>query len=224
MTVVSAANQSAQTAQNAQTASRSSLSSLSANYELFLSILTTQIQNQDPLDPLDSAEYTSQLVQYSSVEQAIQTNSYLEDLIAATQSSQAASYVSYIGNEVTASGDTTMFANGKASWNYELSEDAAGTFEIRNSAGAVVYSADLTLEAGDGTFNWDGTTDSGGTAADGAYTVSFKLTDADGNSETVTTNMTGIVDGVDVSSGEAFLIIGDTRIPVSAVRSVVSPS
>ena len=67
----------------------STLTGLSNNYELFLSILTTQIQNQDPLDPTDSSKYTEQLVQYSSVEQQIRTNDQLSDLLQVMASSTA---------------------------------------------------------------------------------------------------------------------------------------
>ncbi|MBO6507044.1 MAG: flagellar hook assembly protein FlgD [Roseibium sp.] len=209
---------------SSQTASATSQSGLMANYELFLSILTTQIQNQDPLDPMDSAEYTNQLVQYSNVEQSIQQNKNLENIIATLESNQSLSYVSYIGNEVTADASTTTLSGSQASWAYDVAEDATGTFEIRNSSGAVVYSGEANLEAGSGTFNWNGQTDSGGQAVDGLYTISFDVKDASSRPETVTTSVTGIVDSVDWSSGEAILNVGGREIPVSAVTSVSRPS
>ncbi len=193
---------------------------LSGNYELFLSLLTTQVQNQDPLDPLDSAEYTNQLVQYSSVEQAIQTNQYLEDMLAALSSNQASSYVNYLGAQVTAAGDTTMLESGNASWSYSLSEAASGTVEVRNSSGTLVFSEDVELAGGSGTYRWDGTGTSGSSQAEGAYTISFDLNDAAGNAEPVQTEITGVVDEVDLSTGEPYLQIGPVRVPVSAVQSV----
>jgi len=202
----------------------SSQDSLIADYELFLSILTTQIQNQDPLDPLDSAEYTNQLVQYSNVEQAIKQNQNLEEIMATLQSSQSLSYVSYIGNEVTADASTTTLTGSLASWAYDVTEDATGTFEIRNSSGSVVYSGDIELDAGNGTFNWDGRTDSGQQAVDGLYTISFDVKDASSRPETVRTQVSGIVDRVDWSSGEAVLKVGNQDFPVSAVTSVSTPS
>ncbi|WP_417672112.1 flagellar hook assembly protein FlgD [Roseibium sp.] len=211
-----AGTSSTSTSSSSQVAS----TSLMGNYELFLSLLTTQIQNQDPLDPLDSAEYTNQLVQYSAVEQSIQTNAYLENMVAAMESSQASSYVSYLGAQVSASGNTTMLEDGSAAWSYSLSEGANGTVEVRNSAGAVVYSSDITLEKGGGTFTWDGVSDSGGSSPEGAYTVSFDVKDASGNAEPVATEISGVVDEVDLSSGAAFLKIGDIKIPVSAVQNV----
>jgi flagellar basal-body rod modification protein FlgD len=215
---------SSSTAASAQSNSATSQSGLMANYELFLSILTTQIQNQDPLDPMDSAEYTNQLVQYSNVEQSIQQNKSLESIIATLESNQSMSYVSYIGNEVTADASTTTLSGSQASWAYDINEDATGTFEIRNSSGAVVYSGDADLSAGSGTFNWNGQTDTGGQAVDGLYTIAFDVKDASSRPETVTTSVKGIVDSVDWSSGEAILKVGGSEIPVSSVTSVSSPS
>ncbi|MEE4015413.1 flagellar hook capping FlgD N-terminal domain-containing protein [Roseibium sp. FZY0029] len=211
-------------AASSQSGSATSQAGLIADYELFLSILTTQIQNQDPLDPLDSAEYTNQLVQYSSVEQAIKQNQNLEEIIASLTSSQSMGYVSYIGNEVTADASTTTLSGSKASWSYSLEEDATGEFEIRNSAGSIVYSGEIELAAGDGTFYWGGQTDSGQQAVDGLYTISFDMKDASSRPETVRTTVSGIVDSVDWSSGEAVLKVGSQEFPVSSVVSVARPT
>jgi len=215
---------SSATSSTALTNSTTSQQGLMASYELFLSILTTQIQNQDPLDPMDSAEYTNQLVQYSNVEQAIQQNKNLESIISTLQSNQSMGYVSYIGNEVSADASATTLSGGEARWNYSIKEDAAGTFEIRNSTGAIVYSGEVSLKAGSGTFVWDGRTDSGDEAVDGVYSISFDVQDAGSRSERVTTALTGIVDSVDWSTGEPILKVGGQSIPVSSVTSVSKPS
>ncbi|MBD8891335.1 flagellar hook assembly protein FlgD [Roseibium litorale] len=207
---------------SASSGSKSSVASnaLSGNYELFLTLLTTQIQNQDPLDPLDSAEYTNQLVQYSSVEQSIQTNQYLETLVSAMESSRASSYVSYLGAEVTASGSTTMLEDSVASWDYSIQDDAEGTVEIRNASGALIFSDDLNLAKGSNTYYWDGISNSGTNSDDGAYTITFKMKDKQGQSEPVSTEISGVVDEVDLSSGDAILKIGTLRVPVSSVLTV----
>ncbi|MEJ8472732.1 flagellar hook assembly protein FlgD [Roseibium algae] len=197
-----------------------STTGLTDNYELFLSLLTTQIQNQDPLDPLDSAEYTNQLVQYSSVEQSIQTNKYLEQMVAMNQSNQAYAYVNYLGSEVSAIGSTTTLSNGSATWDYTADEASSGTVEIRNTAGAVVYAGAVELDAGSGSYTWDGQTDSGVDAPEGAYTVAFNVQDGTGNTESISTDITGTVDTVDFTGGVAFLNIGDVRVPIGAVKSV----
>lgn len=208
------------TSSSSSSNSTAASNALSGNYELFLTLLTTQIQNQDPLDPLDSAEYTNQLVQYSSVEQSIQTNKYLETLVSAMESSRASSYVSYLGAKVTASGNTTMLEDGVASWAYSIKDDAEGTVEIRNASGALIFSDEISLSNGSNTYHWNGVTNSGTTADDGAYSITFKMKDKQGQNEPVSTEFSGVVDEVDLSSGEAILKIGSLRVPVSSVLTV----
>ncbi|WP_299472702.1 flagellar hook capping FlgD N-terminal domain-containing protein [uncultured Roseibium sp.] len=215
---------SSSTSATAQSSSSASQSGLIANYELFLSILTTQIQNQDPLDPMDSAEYTNQLVQYSNVEQSIQQNKNLEEIIASLSSNMSMSYVGYIGNEVTADASTTTLSGSQASWNYELSDSATGTYEIRNSSGSLVYTGEADLKAGSGTITWNGQLSAGGEAPDGLYTISFDVKDASSNRETVRTETKGIVDSVDLSGSEVILNVGGQKIPVSSVTSVSAPA
>jgi len=192
------------------------------NYDLFLTLLTTQIQNQDPLEPLDSAEYTNQLVQYSSVEQSIQTNDYLKDLLASMESAQASSYVSYLGSEVTANGSTSSLTAGRASWDFTISQAAAGTVEVVNAQGKVVHSEQISSTAGKSTFVWDGKNSSGGQEPDGSYTIRFGLTNDAGSSVPASVEITGIVDGVDLTTGTPFLEIGTAKVPVSDVKSVRS--
>ncbi|WP_428646274.1 flagellar hook assembly protein FlgD [Roseibium sp.] len=219
MTEVSSLTSSA-----AQSKSAASQSGLMANYELFLSILTTQIQNQDPLDPMDSAEYTNQLVQYSNVEQSIQQNKNLESIIASLKSSQSLAYVSYIGNEVTVDASSTLLSGGQASWKYEVKEDATGTYDVYNASGDRIYTGEAELKAGSGTIEWSGQTDDGAQAADGVYTIAFNMKDAASRVEKVITATTGIVDSVDWSSGEAVLSVAGQNVPVSSVISVSKPS
>ena len=120
--------------------SRAALSKLTSDLDNFLTILTAQLQHQDPLEPLDTHEFTNQLVQFSSVEQAIQQNKNLESIIELNQNNMAISAVSYIGKEVSAAGKSNMLVNGKATFSYTLPEAAqAGTISITNQAGDVVF-------------------------------------------------------------------------------------
>ncbi|WP_106754311.1 flagellar hook assembly protein FlgD [Pannonibacter carbonis] len=219
MTTVSSAGTAGASGNSATEQSRKALF---GSYDLFLTLLTTQIKNQNPLEPMDPAQYTQQLVQYSTVEQGIKTNEQLASLLSVIQSGQASSYVSYLGSYVSASGDTTMMADGQATWNYSVPNDAKGTVEVRNSGGALVYRGDVSLNKGSGTYTWDGKMSEGGTAGPGAYTVKFSVFDSGSNQQTVTTEVKGKVDKVDISSGTAYLKIGDVRIPVASVKSVSS--
>ena len=105
----------------------SSAQTLSADMNTFLTLLTTQLKYQDPMDPMDTAEFTNQLVQYSSVEQAIQTNSKLDNLLTLTISNLGAQAVSYIGKTAQVLGDVMPLEGGKAKATYTLSKDALST-------------------------------------------------------------------------------------------------
>lgn len=200
-------------------------SALGDNYELFLTLLTTQLRNQDPLDPADPSEFTNQLVQYSSVEQAILTNQNLEDLIAKVSADEAYNLVGYIGSEVTAAGNETQLTNGSAVWEYNVPADATDAkIEIYNSAGALVYSEEQDLTKGSQTYTWDGKTTGGTDAPAGTYSIKFTATDANDNALAVTTEVKGIVDGVDLSGSTPYLLVGDSRIPASAVTKVETPA
>ena len=99
-------------------------STIAGDFDTFLKILTTQLQNQNPLDPIDSSQFTDQLVQFSSVEQSIKTNKNLEQLIALSGANAFTGVVSYIGKEVTAEGAATNLKDGAASWSFSLTKDA----------------------------------------------------------------------------------------------------
>ena len=129
--------------------SKASLSKLTEDLDNFLTLLTAQLQHQDPLEPLDTHEFTNQLVQFSSVEQSIQQNKNLESIIELNQNNMAISAVSYIGKEVSATGQKNMLANGKATFSYTLPEAAqAGTISITNQAGDVVFFGKAEKTAG----------------------------------------------------------------------------
>ncbi|MEO0962032.1 MAG: flagellar hook capping FlgD N-terminal domain-containing protein, partial [Pseudomonadota bacterium] len=107
-------------AQSSQGAAASASSKLNTDFDTFLTLLTTQLKNQDPLEPLDSSEFTNQLVQFSSVEQNIATNQNLEQLLNLTFANFATDAVGYIGKEVVAESPTAILTNGTANWDYEL--------------------------------------------------------------------------------------------------------
>lgn len=212
------------TASGGTSASSVSQSGLMANYELFLSILTTQIQNQDPLDPMDSSEYTTQLVQYSNVEQSIQQNKNLENIIATLESSHMMNYVNYIGNEVTIDGSRATLSGGVASWDYETPKAGQGTVYIYASDGTVVFEDEIDLAAGSNTYNWDGQMENGIKAESGTYSIAFDLKDSNDKPVAVSTASKGIVEGVDWSTGKMFLKVGSEMVPVSQILSVSQPS
>ncbi len=201
--------------------SGSGISSVADSYELFLSILTTQIQNQDPLDPMDSSQYTEQLVQYSSVEQQIKANDQLSDVLSYVQAANASSFVSYVGGEVTASGASTSLKSGEASWTFDAPEAGRANIEVRNANGALMYSSVEDVTYGANQFVWDGKSNTGSDSPDGIYTISIRSVDDTGQlGSVIPTTIKGIVTGVDFSGTEPILKVGGGRVAVSDVIEV----
>src|SRR3978361_711398 len=141
---------------------------LAGNFQTFLTLLTTQLQNQNPLDPLDTNQFTQQLVQFAGVEQQLKSNDQLKSLIAIEKSAQATQALIYVGNTVAVDGGTQQF-NGSATWNLKAAKDATAAINITNSTGQTVYSGNYTLNQGNASFVWDGKGNNGTQWPPGAY-------------------------------------------------------
>lgn len=191
------------------------------NFDTFLQLLITQLKNQNPLEPLDTNQFTQQLVQFTSVEQQLKTNEFLEAMMQSSQNSTNTQAVGYVGKTVTASGATTDLVNGSASWIYRLDNPAENTtVTIKDANGNTVYRETLSMKAGTDRIVWDGTTNTGQKVTSGRFTVTIDARNSNGQYIPVTTEMMGVVDGVDVSGTEPYLLIGDLRIPLSSITAV----
>jgi flagellar basal-body rod modification protein FlgD len=187
----------------------------------FLKLLTSQLAHQDPLSPMDSTEFTNQLVQYANVEQNIQTNSNLEKLISVQQSNLTLATAGYIGKTVTATGDQLPLQDGKATfaYSYDSVPDAAAVV-ITNSSGSIVKTITPELSKGSHTVEWDGKDDSGNQLEDGAYMIKVTALDADKKTIDSTTVVTGKVTGVSVYGGNVTLKMGGAQASLSDVQSI----
>lgn len=215
-----AAISAAQTATTGSTTS-SDQNELVQNYDQFLQILTAQLRNQSPLEPMDANSFTEQLVQFSSVEQAIKTNDSLASLIALSASNEATSLVGYLGKSITAEGAATTLKDGEAVWNLNTSAAAAETsVTIRNAAGTIVYSDEGSLPAGQTDYTWDGTTNDATVAPDGLYSITVEARNAAGDLVDVSTEISGQVTGVDFKSFPSALLVGETRVPITSLTAV----
>jgi len=198
----------------------SDTNTIAGNFDTFLSLLTTQLQNQNPLDPLDTNQFTSQLVQFSSVEQQLKSNDFHSTLVQATQNSSNNAAVSYIGKTVTSSGVDSDLKNGQATWSFNLPQAANVTVTIKDANGNQVYTENGSLGAGQGQFNWDGTETDGSIAPEGSYSITINAKNAQGAYVAADTQTTGVVTGVDLSGSEPSLIVGSQTIKLSDVTSV----
>ncbi|MHB2165856.1 flagellar hook assembly protein FlgD [Alsobacter sp. R-9] len=197
---------------------------LAGNFDKFLLLLTTQLKNQSPLEPLDTNEFTQQLVQFASVEQQIKSNDMLTALLTATKASTATNALNFVGMEVTADGATTKLENGQATWNLSSPRAASGTVTVRDKTGATVFSEKTTLTAGNQTYRWSGKTNAGGSAPAGDYTISVVATDLSGKSVNVGTEIVGTVDSVDLTGTSPMLNVGSASVPVEKVKSMRKPA
>jgi flagellar basal-body rod modification protein FlgD len=185
--------------------------------------LTTQLKNQDPMSPMDSTQFTQQLVQFTAVEQQIATNKNLEQLLTLQQGNMVAQATNYMGHTVQSSGSNQALANGSAVFGYTLSADAKATsFSISDSSGRVVYHGIGETSSGNHSFTWDGKDDNGIQQPDGTYTIAMGAVDNTNQPVTVTTQVSGKVTGVEVDSGEPVLLIGTTKIKMSDVTAILS--
>jgi flagellar basal-body rod modification protein FlgD len=203
----------------------SSRSTIADNFDTFLNILTTQLKNQNPLDPLDTNQFTQQLVQFTGVEQQLKTNEFLETLMLSSQNTAKSDAVSYIGKEVTSSGRTGELTDASAVfWAYSADANAANaTVTIKDSSGQVVYSETGPLKAGPGTFRWDGKGSDGNMKPNGVYTVDIKGKDANGQDVKISTASIGVVTAVDFTGDVPVLTVGSRRVAITDVTDVRIP-
>ena len=201
---------------------------LSSNYQDFLKLLTTQLQNQDPTAPADTNQLTQQIATLSSVEQQIDMNKNLQQLISLYNSSQSQNAVSYIGKQIETDGDQGVLSGSQAAFVYYLPEGTASAqVSIKDASGTVVFTGAGTALAGRNQALWNGLNDSTGkTMPDGDYTFSVIAKDSSGKVlDGVTTKTSGIVKSVDTdSTGTSTLSLGDISVPIAKVLSVRTPT
>ena len=203
----------------------SSRSTIADNFDTFLSILTTQLKNQNPMDPLDTNQFTQQLVQFTGVEQQLKTNEFLETLMLSSQNTAKSDAVSYIGKEVTSSGKTGELTDANAVfWAYSADANAANaTVTIKDKNGQVVYSETGPLKSGPGTFRWDGKGSDGNMKPNGVYTIDIKGKDANGKDVKISTASIGVVTAVDFTGDVPVLTVGSRRVSITDVTDVRIP-
>jgi flagellar basal-body rod modification protein FlgD len=205
------------------TQASSDTASLANNFDTFLTLLTTQLQNQDPLAPMDSTQFTQQLVQFSQVEQQIRTNQQMETLVGQYQAASASAALSYLGKDAIIEADETYLAGGEANWAYVLPDGGADsvTVTVRDSSGRAVYTTDQVSGAGgEHLFTWDGVKTNGQTATDGVYTVEIEAT-ADGENVDAIVRVRETIMGLDFSGTTPSIITPSGMRTFDKIRSVL---
>jgi flagellar basal-body rod modification protein FlgD len=196
------------------------LLSLSSNFNDFLQMLMTQLQNQDPTSPMDTNEFTSELVEFSGVEQQISTNGSLTQLIQLTQAGETMQASSMDGKQVTVQASQIPLQNGTGSLAFTAPNPETVAIAVTNSSGQQIYGTTIPATAGANTWNWNGTDNNGNQLPDGAYNVAVVAANADGTTTPLPFTVTGTATGVQSLSSGMQLQIGALSVPFSAVQSV----
>jgi flagellar basal-body rod modification protein FlgD len=221
-TVVSAPGTSSGSS-SSNTTSSTATTGIADNFQTFLTLLTTQLQNQNPLDPLDTNQFTAQLVQFAGVEQQLKQNDQLKSLIDIEKSAQSTQALVYVGNTVAVDGSKAQF-DKSATWNFQTEKDTTATITITNSAGQTAYTGSYSLKEGNASFVWDGKGNDGVQWPAGTYTLTATGKDSSGNSVAISTEVQGIVDSVDLTASPPLLSIGGQSYTTDKIKRVVRPS
>jgi flagellar basal-body rod modification protein FlgD len=194
------------------------------NFTQFLQLLTTQLKNQNPLDPLDTNQFTQQLVQFAQVEQQLKANDQLATLVSLQQTAQQTQALGFVGNTVAVDGQTTQLKDSSATWSFNITKPATATFTVSNSTGQTVYSGTYTVQPGQQQFVWDGRGNNGTQHPDGSYKLSVAAKDANNETVAVATEILGIVDSVDLTKNPPVLSIGGQDFTLDKIKRVTRPA
>jgi flagellar basal-body rod modification protein FlgD len=225
MTTTTPTSSSSSAAATAAATSAASSQQIAGNFDEFLQMLTTQLQNQDPMDPMDSNSFTQELVEFASVEQQIDMNTNMSTLISLQQANTDVSALQLVGSTVTVSGSGATLSNATnspATWTLNSPSAATGNVTITNSSGQTVFTGTTSLTAGNQTYTWNGQGANGVTQPDGTYTLAIAATGASGQSVTVTSQVQGVVTAVNTSANPPTVTVGGQSVPLSEIESVNS--
>lgn len=200
--------------------------SLTSSQETFLTLLTTQLKNQDPLAPTDSSQFVQQTVQMTGVQQQLLTNNLLTALVGKSDGGlNEASGM--LGKTITALTNEAVLKDGAASWNYEIGSDAKEfTIEVLNANDKVVYTEKMAngQTRGEHSFNWDGKMDgTTATAADGKYKLKITSKNADGGATSWSIYRTGTATNISTKTGEVMVTIGGVNVKASDILGIDVP-
>ena len=199
----------------------STSTTLAGNFQTFLQLLTTQLQNQNPLDPLDTNQFTQQLVEFASVEQQLKTNDQLTTLVSLQQTTQATQALGFVGKTAVVSGNTAALTSSSATWQLNVPSASTVNISIANSQGQTVFTGNYPANAGNGQpFTWNGQGNDGTQWPDGQYTMTATAADSSGNPVAIATQVGGTVSSVDLTQTPPLLTINGQSYTVSQVKSI----
>ena len=194
---------------------------LADDFSTFMTLLTTQLQNQDPLDPMKSNEFTQQLVAFTGVEQQIATNQNLEKLAQLTQLNNMAGASSYLSREAVVAGAQATLDGGDAVWEYQVSDPTDSvTLNVLDSAGNIVYSQPGNDKLGTHGFTWDGKASDGTQLSEGIFSLQVKATNDAGEQLNIPIYVTDRIVSVDTRGAEPIFQVGANSVNQSGILAL----
>lgn len=208
-----------------ETKSQKASTTLAADLDAFLLLLTTQLQNQDPLSPLEPTEFTGQLVQFASVEQQIATNDNIEKLLEVQNAALASAVVGFIGTSVEADIGQLPLQDGEAKYTYTLNTNVQNVImSITDDKGRVVFTEGGERTAGTHEVTWDGKDADGIQQPDGGYFLSVIPVAFEGSTADVSTTIHAKVTGVMMENGNTTMDASGVAIPLEKITAVKQQS
>ena len=197
---------------------------LADNFATFLSLLTTQLRNQNPLDPLNVNQFTQQLVQFAQVEQQLKGNNLLTTLVSTQKTVESTQALAFVGTTAVVDGSTATLAKGSAVWTLQTPKKVSAAVSVINSVGETVYSENRTLATGANGFVWDGKGNDGRRLPDGIYKLAVTAKESGDRNVPISTEVQGTVDSVDLTASPVLLSIGGQTYTMDKIKRVVRPS
>ncbi len=193
---------------------------IAGNFQSFLQLLTTQLQNQNPLSPLDTNQFTQQLVEFAGVQQQLNTNDSLATLVSLQQTAQSTQALGFVGKTAVVNGSTAPLTDSSATWQLSVPTASTVNISITSSNGQTVFSG--SAAAGNNQpFTWNGQGSDGTQEPDGNYTLTATATDSANNSVAITTDVAGVVTSVDLTQSPPLLTIGGQTFTVNQIQGIM---
>ncbi len=201
-------------------ATPNALAQLGANFNQFLQLLLTQVQNQDPTAPTDTSQFTTELVQFTGVQEQVNANSSLGQLIGLQQSSQVLQSASLVGHQATVAANQITLQSGHGEIQFQGTAGEQVDIAIVDAGGNPIRNETVTATGGTNTWKWDGTTDSGAQQADGAYRIAVETPSTNGTAAPIPYSVVGTTTGVSTNGTNTLLQLGALSVGLSALQSV----
>jgi flagellar basal-body rod modification protein FlgD len=217
------ASSSSSSSSSASASSALASSQIAGNFQSFLTLLTTQLQNQNPLSPLDTNQFTQQLVEFAGVQQQLNTNDSLATLVSLQQTAQSTQALGFVGKTAVVNGSNATVTNGTATWQLSVPTASTVTVNITNSSGQTVFTGNYAAAAGNNQpFTWNGQGSDGTQWPDGSYKLTATAKDSGNNTVAIATQVEGVVSSVDLTQSPPLLSINGQTYTVNQIQSILN--